>query len=48
MTHIVSYTLTTDGTLRVRLLNGLERPATDREWLYLWQADPRLTLRLVH
>lgn len=48
MAHIVSYTLSPEGTLRVRLADGCERVATDREWLFLWQADPRLTLRLVH
>lgn len=48
MAHIVSYTLTPQGRLQVRLANGCERPATDREWLFLWQADPSLTLRLVH
>lgn len=48
MTEIVAYSVTKSGQLRVRLANGSERAATDREWLTLWQADPRLTLRLVH
>lgn len=48
MTEIVAYSVTPTGQLWVRLANGCQRAATDREWLALWQTDPRLTLRLVH
>lgn len=48
MTEIVAYSVTRTGQLWVRLANGRERAATDREWLTLWQTDPRLTLHLVH
>lgn len=48
MTEIVAYSVTPTGQLWVRLANGRQRAATDREWLALWQTDPSLTLRLVH
>jgi hypothetical protein len=48
MTEIVAYSVTPTGQLMVRLANGCQRAATDREWLALWQTDPSLTLRLVH
>ena len=48
MTEIVAYSVTPTGQLWVRLANGCQRAATDREWLALWQTDPSLTLRLVH
>lgn len=46
MSEIVSYRITQNKTIRVRVKNGGERDATPSEWLALWRADPRLTLCL--
>lgn len=48
MTEITSYRVSPDGALKVTLRNGREREATAAEWLALWRADPKLTLKLVH
>lgn len=46
MSHILSYRVLRNGTVRVRVVDGRERDATPGEWLALWRSDPRLTLRL--
>ncbi|MBI2236279.1 MAG: hypothetical protein HYU60_04890 [Magnetospirillum sp.] len=46
MGDIISYYVGRGGRVRVRTTDGLDREATDGEWLRLWSRDPRLTLRL--
>lgn len=48
MNEIESYRVAENGSLKVKPRKGPEREATASEWLALWKADPRLTLRLVH
>jgi hypothetical protein len=46
MSDIISYYIGRGGQVRVRTSEGLDREATDGEWLHLWRRDPRITLRL--
>ena len=46
MKGIVDYRIEQDGRIRVRLENGGERWATDKEWLSIWQQDPCVTVQL--
>lgn len=48
MKSINEYSVGPNGTLWVKTDDGKVRKATDKEWLRIWQTDPRVTLRLAH
>ncbi|NQV56003.1 MAG: hypothetical protein HQ503_09120 [Rhodospirillales bacterium] len=43
---IISYYLKSDGKMWVETIASDHRPATEQEWLEIWQSHPQVTVQL--